>query len=307
MSEYRVLHVESPASIGLDTGRLCIRVHGKEPWFGCVEDIAALSLAHPAIRISIQALQALAAQGAIVMVADGRHLPTAVLYPMQAHALVAMRIRIQIRWLEDRPEDATHVWAQVVASKLRMQADTLRRLGRDGAVRLTRMAKEVSIANAQRMEALGARHYWKHLFGADFRREKRGAPDPRNAMLNYGYAVLRALVARQLALAGLHPSLGIHHRGPANPFNLADDLMEPLRPIVDEIVAFRLREQVSLDKQAKQALLGVVERTLCLSDGKEYRMHAALERMVQGLVRVMEGKGRLRSLPLPVAQGDETE
>ena len=132
MSEHRILHVESPASIGMDTGRLYIRAEGRPTWHGCVEDIAALSLSHPAIRISIQALQALASSGAIVVVADGRHLPTATLHPMQAHHLGAARIRTQVRWLTTHPEEAGRAWAQVVASKLRMQADLLRRLDLGG-------------------------------------------------------------------------------------------------------------------------------------------------------------------------------
>ena len=169
------------------------------------------------------------------------------------------------------------------------------------------MTREVTPANAGRLEALGARHYWKHVFGPAFRREKRGAPDPRNAMLNYGYAILRALVARHLALAGLHPALGIHHHGPANAFNLADDLMEPLRPLVDEIVRADLENRETLDTDGKRMLLGVVEKTLRLNDGREYRMHAALERIVQGLVKMMEHPGKPRRMPLPVAQGDEAE
>ncbi len=304
MSEHRILHVESPASITLDTGRLCIRAEGREPWFGCVEDVAALSLAHPAVRVSIRALQALAETGAVVLVADGRHLPTAILQPVRASSLVAGRVRRQAEWLVAHPDHADALWARIVEAKLTMQADALRRRGKNGHLRLRRLAGQVRGGDPANIEAQGARHYWRHLFSPDFRRAKRDAADGVNARLNYGYAVLRALVARHLALAGLEPALGIHHRGAVNPFNLADDLMEPFRPIVDGIVHDHPTER-PLTREDKRVLLGVIEKTVRMSDGREYRMHAALDGLVASLVRVMD---RPRAgLLLPEAEGDETE
>ncbi|RMG56160.1 MAG: hypothetical protein D6717_06985, partial [Gammaproteobacteria bacterium] len=93
MSEHRILHIESPAWVGLDTGRLCIRAEGRGDYFAAVEDVAALSLSHPAITVTSRALQALAAKGAIVLVSDESHLPTALMQPLAANTQTAMRVR----------------------------------------------------------------------------------------------------------------------------------------------------------------------------------------------------------------------
>jgi len=306
MSEHRILHVESPASIGLDTGRLCIRAEGRPPWFGCVEDVAALSLADPAIRVSARALAALAEQGAVVLLADGRHLPVALVQPACTNSLVAGRIRMQAEWSVAHPNHADELWAQIVAAKLAMQADTLKQRGLNGHLRLRRLGEQVENGDPANIEAQAARHYWKHLFPTGFRRTKRDAMDHLNAKLNYGYAILRALVARHLALAGLEPALGLHHRSATNPFNLADDMMEPLRPLVDGIVRDKLMEEGPLARKEKKTLLGVMEKTVSLNDGREYRLHGALERIIQSLVRAMELPGRM-CLTLPISEGNASE
>ncbi|RME82968.1 MAG: type II CRISPR-associated endonuclease Cas1, partial [Zetaproteobacteria bacterium] len=277
---------------------------GRNPWFGCVEDIAAVSLAHPAIRITMQALQALAEAGAVVLVADARRLPLAMMQPVRASGLVAGRVRRQAEWLLSQPEQAEALWGQIVAAKLAMQADALRRRGKNGHLRLRRLARQLPAGDPAQIEAQAARHYWKHLFSRDFRRVKPDAEDAINARLNYGYAILRALVARQIALTGLEPSLGLHHKSAANPFNLADDLMEPLRPLVDGIVHDHPTDR-PLTPEDKRRLLGMIEKSVYMNDGREYRLHAALDAMVASLVRAM-GRSCPR-LVLPEAEGGEAE
>ncbi|MDX8410936.1 MAG: type II CRISPR-associated endonuclease Cas1 [Mariprofundaceae bacterium] len=306
MSEHRILHIESPAWVGLDTGRLCIRTKERDDYFTAVEDVAALSLSDPAITVSVQALQSLAAAGAVVLVADSSHLPTALMQPLQANTQTAVRVRQQAEWCLAHPKHAEAIWSEVVAAKLRMQADSLRQRNLNGHLRLFRLANQVKQGDPSNLEAQGARHYWKHIFpDRDFRREKRGAIDHLNSKLNYGYAILRALVARHLALAGLVPSLGIKHRGPVNAFNLADDLMEPFRPLIDGLIYDHLLEKSSLDTEQKRVLLGLMEMNVNMSDGKAYRIHAALDRMVQSLCRIMSDDST--ALLVPVSEGDGQE
>ncbi len=306
MSEHRILHIESPAWVGLDTGRLCVRADGRDDYFTAVEDVASLSLSDPAISVSVQALQSLAAVGAVVLVADGSHLPTAMMQPLHANARTASRIRVQTEWCLAYPGHAEQIWAGVVAAKLRMQASALRNRNLNGHLRLARLAEKVQQGDPSNLEAQGARHYWKHLFPEQkFRRDKRGATDHLNSKLNYGYAVLRALVARHVALAGLTPALGIKHHGPVNAFNLADDLMEPFRPLVDGLIRDHLLENTPLDREQKRVLLGIVEMSVDMNDGSQCRMHTALDRVVQSLCRVMNGDREM--LILPDNQGDGQE
>ena len=126
------------------------------------------------------------------------------------------------------------LWKTVVAAKIKQQGAVLEAVGRPaGGFRL--LAREVRSGDPQNIEAQASRRYWPLLLGEDFRRDR--ALPGANALLNYGYTVLRAATARAIASAGLHPSLGIHHQG--NPLCLADDLMEPFRPMVD-LMVFRL-------------------------------------------------------------------
>ncbi|MDX8402596.1 MAG: type II CRISPR-associated endonuclease Cas1 [Mariprofundaceae bacterium] len=305
MSEQRILHVESPAWIGLDTGRLCIRAQGREEYFTAVEDVAALSLSDPALTISGQALQALAEAGAVVLINDRSHLPAALMLPLQASTLTASRIRRQAEWLLGHADHASATWAEIVAAKLRMQAAALRQRRLNGHLRLCRLAERVEPGDPSNIEAQGARHYWKHLFGGDFRRNKRDAGDHLNHKLNYGYAVLRALVAWHLALAGLAPALGLKHRGPLNAFNLADDLMEPFRPLVDGLVRDHLMDAPALDREAKRTLLGLISMQVTMSDGRTCRMHTAIEGLVQSLCRLMDDPCAKLVLPKAEANGGQ--
>lgn len=146
-------------------------------------------------------------------------------------------------------------WAQIVRAKIEAQAELLvERCGHDNG--LVMMSRRVRSGDPQNLEAQAARIYWRALFGPEFFRMRQAGD--QNRLLNYGYAVLRALVARALCGAGLHPSLGLSHHNRYNPFCLADDLMEPFRPLVDRAVALWCETHSPddpIDKETKTALL----------------------------------------------------
>lgn len=170
-------------------------------------------------------------------------------------------------------------------------------MGRNGALRLDRMVDEVESGDSTHREGQAARHYWQHLFD-DFKREKEGAEDPTNSRLNYGYAILRSLVARELVSAGLSCELGIGHKSTENPFNLADDFMEPFRFTVERHVA-SLDTAAPLNSAAKREVAAFVESEVRL--GKHnFRLLPAVRESVASYVRALEaGKG---SLNLPTGQ-----
>jgi CRISPR-associated protein Cas1 len=152
------------------------------------------------------------------------------------------------------------VWREIVRAKLRAQGRVLAHLGRDEAG-LSALAGRVRSGDAGNLESTGALRYWPRVFGdAKFRRGNDD--DPRNALLNYGYAVLRATSARAICGVGLHPTFGVHHQNRYNAFALADDLMEPLRPLVDLRVARFLQflegGEVMLNKTSKAAILSAL-------------------------------------------------
>jgi len=157
-------------------------------------------------------------------------MPIVVLQPFYGNTLHAKVLRQQIA-VSDVVK--RQIWKQIVQSKIRGQLKVID-IDVNGRSRLKMLVREVKSGDKTNVEAQAAKLYWRLLFGASFRRSTDG--DGINALLNYGYAVLRALTAGSITMSGLHPALGIHHSNQYNPYALADDLLEPLRPFVDQSV-----------------------------------------------------------------------
>ncbi len=209
------------------------------------EDIGVLVLEHPQITISHAALSALLAENAAIITCNHKHMPDGLLLPLDGHTLQSKRFQAQV---EASVPLKKQLWQQTVQQKIRNQARTLIRQG-IAADALLRWSTEVRSGDPDNIEARAAAWYWPRLFeqtsmfdALDFSdrdqdcfiRERYG--DWPNNLLNYGYAILRAVVARALVGAGLLPTLGIHHRNQYNAYCLADDIMEPFRPSVDQLV-----------------------------------------------------------------------
>lgn len=165
--------------------------------------------------------------GATVMVTGRDHLPAGLMLPLDAHHVQTQRHRAQV---EAGKPVRKRAWQSIVRAKIEQQATVLSHFtGSHGG--LAPMARRVRSGDPENIEAQAARRYWPRLFGKEFRRDR--SAEGVNALLNYGYAVVRAAVARAIVAAGLIPSIGVHHRHRGNPFCLADDLLEPYRPYVD--------------------------------------------------------------------------
>ncbi|MCB5207429.1 type II CRISPR-associated endonuclease Cas1 [Methylovorus mays] len=299
MAEHRILLIENPASLSVDLGRLRIRREGYSDSFVLPLDIAVLCLHHHTIQISVHALRVLAEAGAGVVVTDAMHLPCAWMLPSVGNGDLVRRLRQQIEL--DAREHKGILWQAIVQSRLSTQAANLRTLGRKGALRLERLVKEVAPGDAGKCEGQGARHYWSYLFKHDFKREKQGAEDNINARLNFGYAVLRSMVARSLVMAGLNPALGLGHCSTENPFNLADDFIEPYRFVVERHIASGTFGD--FDGLARKELLRFVEQEIKLN-GAGYRLPAAINETIASFVRILDKRAEKLILPedaLPLA------
>lgn len=227
-----------------------------------LDDIAAVIATARGTSLSTAVIAALAQRGSPLVLCGENFAPAALVFPIGVHHAQQRRMEAQI----DRSKPlARRLWAQVVAAKLRMQARTLAEAGKPTGAFL-RLARMVRAGDPTNIEAQGARRYWKLLLGADFRRNP--ALPGTNALLNYGYAVLRGSVARAIAASGLHPGIGIFHRHPQNPLPLADDLMEPFRPVVDaEVMALRNDGVDSVTIEAKRRLAAVLLHDLPTAEG----------------------------------------
>lgn len=294
MAADRILLIENPARVSVDHGRLKIARDGQQDAFAAPMDIAVLCLHHHTVNISVQALRALAATGAAVLVTDDTHHPCAMMLPLAANLAAPQRLHDQIALLGSEREPA--LWAQLVRARIGTQAANLRYFDLNGALRLERLTEEVKSGDHANAEAQAAKHYWKHFFGAAFTRSKEGATDGINARLNYGYAVLRALAARQLVVSGLNPALGIGHKGMQNPFNLADDFMEPYRYLVERHVRAMDTEPAELDPTVKAELLRFMEQEVRMGE-QDYRLSNAVAETVASFCRVLERREGNLKLP----------
>lgn len=304
MSEHRVLLIENPAYLSIDLGRLRIRRDRREDAFALPRDIAVLCLHHHTVTVTVHVLRSLAEAGAMVLVTDEFHRPCALQWPYLGKTQIVSRLRQQIAL---SPERRDALWAEIVAAKIRSQAANLREMELKGALRLERLAQQVEPADASNLEGLAAKHYWKCLFGDGFARRKQGADDLRNAMLNFGYAVLRSLIARELAMAGLTPALGLGHDNAENPFNLADDFIEPYRRWVEKRAYALAGSHAEFDGPCRLGMLGFMQEEVEMN-GQRYRFPAAVAESVASYCRILErGKGRLSLPETAAAQADGHE
>lgn len=195
-----------------------------------IEDIGFVILEHQQINITLPLLNALSDNNVAVIFCGNDFMPNAMLMNLDSNTTQGESYRAQIEASEPLKKG---LWKQIVEAKIRNQAALLNKLGKDGD-KLKSCYTNVKSGDSDNREGVAAKIYWTELFGGDFMRSREGA-EPNN-MLNYGYTLLRAAVARSLMGSGLFPAFGIFHRNRYNAFPLADDIMEPYRPYVDEIV-----------------------------------------------------------------------
>jgi len=256
-------------------------------------EVAAVVAAHYAVTFTREAVALLADHGAQLVVCDKRGLPAAMLLPLRGFHQPALRLAAQAAAKQPLRK---RLWRQIIRAKVRGQAAMLLALTGDDAG-LAAMATQVKSGDSGNVEGLAARIYWRRLFGDEFRRDPDGID--HNRFLNYGYGILRAATCRAICAAGLHPGLGLHHHHRANPFCLADDLMEPFRPLVDEIV-FQLwteqRAMAELTPELKKRLLTILNTRLSVG-GEARGLFDVLARLALSLAAVIEGRRKTLQLP----------
>ncbi|MEM9963452.1 MAG: type II CRISPR-associated endonuclease Cas1 [Pseudomonadota bacterium] len=258
-----------------------------------LDDILAVIVHAHGVTYSNNLLVALTKRRAGLVVCASNHAPVACLWPLDGHHEQGARMRAQLAATLPLRKQA---WRHIVAAKIRMQGAILEAAGRPtGAFDL--LARKVRSGDPENVEAQAARRYWPLLMGEDFRRDQGGSG--ANALLNYGYTVLRAATSRAVAAAGLHPTLGVHHANRANSFALADDLMEPFRPLVDWSVLRCLRDGTeTLCPETKRHLVAVIGGDIRV-EGERSTVSTALQRLAGSYARAcLSGKPGL-VLPEP--------
>lgn len=255
-----------------------------------LDDMACVLLTGRQSSLSTAVLHAMMEHNIPVVIVGANFHPSGLLLPTVGHFATKQRLDWQIAATEPFKK---RVWQQIVQVKIKHQATVLQRYtGEDHG--LAAMATRIESGDPQNREAQAARVYWQKLFGSDFRRH---ADDAVNAALNYGYAVIRACVARHLVACGLLPALGIHHDNLENPFCLADDVVEPFRPCVDDLVCKLRRDGLSeLTPQIKKELASILTLDVIVA-GQTSILANAILTCCQSLARAFEAKEPQITLP----------
>ena len=286
--EFRSVFISNPAQLSVRRNQLVIRQEREVTL--PMEDISSLLIESRAVTITEAALQELASAGVTVYLCDKTHMPAALVLPMNQNCRQLKLLKAQIAISQPTKK---RIWKEVVSAKIQNQASCLRYLNRKSADDIGSLAEMVRAGDPDNLEAVAAAAYFPALFGSEF---TRGEDSLINSCLNYGYAILRGAVARNLVIRGVEPCLGIFHHNELNQFNLADDLMEPLRPLVDLYVATNVKGKGSLTPQLKQQLFNL-SNYLVLQNGKKYKAISAVGRMTESFVRVLSKQDRDIELP----------
>ena len=295
----RVIEIASEGChLARKRGLMTVSLKGDEKGRVPLDDIGVLLCNARGLSYSNDLMTELAHRGVVVVLCGSNHLPVAWLWPLEGHHIQTLRMH---RQLESSQPLRKRLWQSLVKAKITQQSNTLALLGKlDGGLML--LARRVKSGDPDNVESQAARRYWPLMFGGAFRRERFG-PMP-NPFLNYGYTVLRAAVARAIVAAGLHPSLGVHHHNRNDSMCLADDLMEPFRPLVD-YATFKLIEEGcdEMTPDAKRILVGTLAMDMATERGTT-PVDTCIERAAQSLAQSFEsGKASLILPKHPVMDG----
>lgn len=299
---WRGVHISQPARLKYRDKQLIVDQDDSSVSVA-VEDIAWLILDTPQVSLTGSLLSALAGAGVAMIIPDDKHHPSGVLLPFHqhhaqahiAHAQVGMTLPLKKR-----------MWQNIVVAKIKNQAALLDVLGRERVQALRAMAGRVGSGDPDNIEAQAARAYWSALFTKFTRSDEN---DRRNALLNYGYAVVRAAIARACVASGLLPAFGLHHASKVNAFNLVDDLIEPFRPFVDSCAYARAQntEGDILTVDDRRHMANILNDTAMIG-AERMTLLAATEATAMSLVRAIEhGSAALLSLPTMNGQKAEPE
>jgi CRISPR-associated protein Cas1 len=294
----RIIEIANPARLSVRDAQLVIERPQQEqlslPFTTPISEIAVLLLAHPQITLSQAVLSRIAEAGGSVVTIDSKFLPASMQLPVQAHFLQTERFAKQMQLsLPTRKR----LWQQVVRAKIHAQGELLKELyGGDSG--LIAMSARVRSDDAGNLEAQAARRYWPLVFGnPKFRRGSEG-PD-QNRHLDYGYTVLRAIVARTLCAAGLHPSIGLRHKNRYDAFCLAADVMEPFRPLIDRGIVQWIADHdpaAEFDPATKNWIIGATTaRYVC--DREERSLFDIILRTTNSLAQCITGETREIHIP----------
>lgn len=272
---WRHLLIKKPSKLSIRNNQLVIEQEEKVDV--PLEDICSIVIEEPAVTITSAALSRMAEYNIAVFTCDKKRLPNGVLNSFQKHSRQLSVLHMQYAFSKPFKK---RIWQQIVIQKLINQGKCLEILKKDGAGELYRISKTVDSGDTNNREAFGAKKYFQYLFGNQFTRR---SDNTINIALNYGYAIMRGVVARSLVNYGFFPCLGIYHDNDLNSFNLADDFMEVLRPLVDLYVAENISHDDEFSSTIRADLYNLVNVDILIKD-ERLTVSNAVDEMIKTFV-----------------------
>ena len=287
---YRNIFIANEAKLSLKMNQLI--VNNGEIFSFPIEDIRCLVVDNKKAVLTARLVSFLAENGVCLILCDTEHMPSAELLPIGSYCRLQKRLQLQIK--QSQPK-LKRLWQKIVIKKIQNQAKCLELLGKQKEqAALLAISKSVSSGDTTNREGYAASLYFKALFGKQF---TRGQESEINASLNYGYAVFRAFIARHIVAYGLEPSFGIHHKNQLNAFNLADDIIEPFRPIVDLYTALNYETwEKAFDTAQKAELVTLLNCAVSVCQ-EHCSAVKAIELFIQSLISCFEDKEAELKLP----------
>ncbi|MBP5440243.1 MAG: type II CRISPR-associated endonuclease Cas1 [Fibrobacter sp.] len=287
----RTLYFGNAAYLSLKDNQLVVKKPNEEVRTAAIEDIGFIILDSPQITITNALIGALLENNCAILNCGKTHLPEGLLLPLAGNTLQSERFNAQI---EASLPLKKQLWQQTVQQKISNQAAVLQQVRSMEAKNMLAWANAVRSGDVDNREAVTAAYYWKELFPdiADFVRDRNGVPP--NNLLNYAYAILRGIVARALVASGLLPTFGIHHHNRYNAYCLADDIMEPYRPIADKLIIEIIKEKgfpKELTTEIKASILQL-PTTDVLIDGNRSPLMNAVSTTTASLYKCFAGESR---------------
>lgn len=299
---WRIVYIENSHKVSLYLNNLKIE-DGDEQYVVPIDDINTVIFNNYKLHMTVQLLCKLSQANVCVIVCEKNGLPEMVLNPINGNYATFRNQELQIHLPDEQKRE---LWRKIIEGKIQNQIAVLENRGRDGKVvdKMIRFKESVLPADTGNREGLAAKMYFRELFGDDFLRDRDGQ-DAINAALNYGYGVMRAMMARSVAAKGFIPAWGVFHKNPYNHFNLVDDFLEVYRPIVDEWVAGNM-ENTPFSREKRLQLIEHMSKKIVF-DGKRQQVMQSMDVFLDGMVNYMKtgGEGYIKMPGIAIFEDDE--
>lgn len=249
---WRSVMITRPTKLSVQNRQL--KITQDEEWSIPIEDINSIVLETPQVNVSAKVMSMMADSRIVMYSCDDKHLPNGIFIPFNCHSRQLKTIKQQLACSESFQK---RCWQKIITRKIQNQAEVLQMVNKTiMGDYLEALANKVNSGDTDNKEAIAAKGYFTSLFGKNFSRNDE--EDVCNSALNYGYAIIRGAIARSIVSYGYMPSIGIHHKSELNNFNLADDFIEPFRPVVDLWVKNNIKEDTEFGKEIRSELINLL-------------------------------------------------